>query len=205
MPNTPRERRHARTKKSILSAAMEIIAESGPDNLSIREIARRIDYSPAGLYEYFGNKDEIIEAVCTRSNEILYEMLTSVPADQPFVDFMVGLGEAYLKFAHQYTANFRLQFDYTSGVAPTAEQMVTAEDVQNELVFGWLVKQVQKAVDAGHVEIPEGLNTLELVYSYWAMVHGMAILQISNLQYVDYDFARVNGTILKTFIQGFVG
>ena len=190
MANTPRERRHERTKEAILSAALDIIAESGPDDLSIREIARRIDYSPAGLYEYFGNKDEIIQAVCVRSNEILFALLQGVPADLPFIDFMVGLGEAYLQYAHEYTANFRLQFDYASGLEPTEHEIVSAEDVQNELVFGWLVKIVQQAIDDGHMQAPTGLNTLEVVYSYWAMVHGMAILQISNLRYVDYDFAQ---------------
>ncbi len=205
MTKTPRERRYERTKEAILSAALDIIGESGPDDLSIREVARRIDYSPAGLYEYFGNKDELIEAVCSRSNEILFELLKSVPTDGPFVDFMVGLGEAYLTYAHKYTANFRLQFDYASGVDPTPAEMTSVEDVQNELVFGWLVRIVQKAIDEGHINVPAGLNTLELVYGYWAMVHGMAILQISNLRYVDYDFARVNQIVLRTFIEGFTG
>lgn len=203
MASTPRERRHKRTKEAILEAALDIIAESGPANLSIRELARRIDYSPAGLYEYFGNKDEIVQAVCERSNEILFELLQSVPSDLPFVDFMVGLGEAYLTYAHEYTANFRLQFDYAASLEPTEDEITSVEDIQNDLVFGWLVKTVQQAIDAGHMHVPDGLNTLEVVYSYWALVHGMAILQISNLRYVDYDFTRVNRIVLKTFIEGF--
>jgi AcrR family transcriptional regulator len=51
---TPRQRRHLRTKDAILDAARQIIAEEGADNLSMRGIAERIDYSAAGLYEYFG-------------------------------------------------------------------------------------------------------------------------------------------------------
>ncbi|NJN55580.1 MAG: helix-turn-helix transcriptional regulator, partial [Anaerolineae bacterium] len=55
---TPRERRHLRTKDAILDAARLIIKEQGADALSIRAIAEQIDYSPAGLYEYFGSKEE---------------------------------------------------------------------------------------------------------------------------------------------------
>ena len=54
---TPRQRRHLRTKDAILDAARQIIATEGAEKLSMRAIAKRIDYSPAGLYEYFGSKD----------------------------------------------------------------------------------------------------------------------------------------------------
>ena len=51
---------YARTQQAILDAARAIIHEQGPDKLSMRAIADRIDYSPAGLYEYYGSKEEII-------------------------------------------------------------------------------------------------------------------------------------------------
>ena len=68
---TPRERRAERTRKAILDTAMQLIVEKGPDKLSLREVARRIDYSPAGLYEYFGSKDELVEAACSEADRRL--------------------------------------------------------------------------------------------------------------------------------------
>lgn len=44
----------------IVNTAGEIIKEEGIDNLSIRKIAARIEYSPAIIYHYFQDKDEII-------------------------------------------------------------------------------------------------------------------------------------------------
>jgi AcrR family transcriptional regulator len=44
---TPRQRRAMNTRQSILDAAREIISERGVYGLSLREVARRIDYSPA--------------------------------------------------------------------------------------------------------------------------------------------------------------
>lgn len=52
---TPRERRAQRTRDAILEAARGIISKKGVEALSIRSIADAIDYSPAGLYEYFGS------------------------------------------------------------------------------------------------------------------------------------------------------
>ena len=61
---SPRAKRHQRTRDAILEAARHIVHEDGIGGLSMREIARRIEYSPAGLYEYFGSKEEIIDAIC---------------------------------------------------------------------------------------------------------------------------------------------
>jgi len=59
MKNT-RQERQADTRKAILQTALELIAEKGLDKLSLREIARRVGYSPAGLYEYFDSKEGIL-------------------------------------------------------------------------------------------------------------------------------------------------
>jgi len=47
----------------ILSAAREVVASEGLDGLSIRKIAAKIDYSPAIIYHYFANKDEIVNTM----------------------------------------------------------------------------------------------------------------------------------------------
>ena len=56
----PQERRQQSTRDLILKTALELVKEQGIDKWSLREIARRIDYSPSGLYEYFDSKDDIL-------------------------------------------------------------------------------------------------------------------------------------------------
>ena len=48
-------------RAEIIKAAREIIGNEGVDKVSIRKIAAKIEYSPAIIYHYFGNKEEIIE------------------------------------------------------------------------------------------------------------------------------------------------
>ncbi|MDF2880348.1 MAG: transcriptional regulator [Clostridiaceae bacterium] len=56
----------------ILNAALEIISEEGMDNLSIRKIASKIEYSPAIIYHYFKDKDDVINQMLKNEyNEIL--------------------------------------------------------------------------------------------------------------------------------------
>ncbi len=81
-----RQRRHVRTKQAILDAALEIVIQDGPAALSMRALAERIDYSPAGLYEYFGSKEEIIAAVCDEGQRMLYEAMDRVNGGLPPVE-----------------------------------------------------------------------------------------------------------------------
>ena len=58
-----REREIEVMRELIISAAKEIIAKEGFDNLSIRKIAKKIEYSPSIIYHYFKDKDEILNSV----------------------------------------------------------------------------------------------------------------------------------------------
>lgn len=55
-----RDREKQQMKELILQAAAHIIVTHGYDKLSIRKIANQIEYSPAIIYHYFSNKDEIL-------------------------------------------------------------------------------------------------------------------------------------------------
>lgn len=56
-----KERERQEKKELILSAAKRIIEEEGIEALSIRKLASKIEYSPAIIYHYFQDKNEIID------------------------------------------------------------------------------------------------------------------------------------------------
>lgn len=194
---TPRERRHERTREAILSAARELIAEKGADNLSLREIARRIDYSPAGLYEYFGSKEEIICALCDRGNAQLSSYLKRVPLDLPLEDYLVELLEAYLDFARQNPELYTVMFlQLTIGVSefPT--------EPPSEDSFGFLAKAVQRGIDEGLFSTSDDYGLFEIAYSMWAMAHGMAMLQVGYMRDFNFDFRTADREAVRTFVKG---
>lgn len=54
-------------KKKICDAASDIILTEGFEKLSIRNIADKIEYSPGVIYNYFKNKNEIINLILTEN------------------------------------------------------------------------------------------------------------------------------------------
>ncbi|MCC0670704.1 TetR/AcrR family transcriptional regulator [Clostridioides sp. ES-S-0145-01] len=55
-----RKKEKIEMKKKIMDAAIEIINQEGYENLSIRKIATKIEYSPTTIYLYYKDKAQII-------------------------------------------------------------------------------------------------------------------------------------------------
>jgi AcrR family transcriptional regulator len=53
-------RRNADTREDIRAVAMELFAENGVEQTSLRQIAERLDITKAALYYHFPSKDELL-------------------------------------------------------------------------------------------------------------------------------------------------
>lgn len=196
MSLSTREKRHQKTKQAILDAARQIIVEKGVDALSIRAIAKRIDYSPAGLYEYFGSKEEILDQVVQIGHNRLYDYLSRVDQSLPPQDYIRELGLAYIRFATQNSDYFLLMFTHI----PPPEMMDHFADEAS--TFTLLVKGIGRAVEEGVLKLPEGQTILTVAYAHWGLVHGLAMLQVTQLSAVEQDFAAADVAALLAFGRG---
>jgi AcrR family transcriptional regulator len=61
----------------IITAAVEILRESGLDAVSMRSVATRLGVSPVPLYSRIGNKDALVDAIADR----LFADLAPLPVD----------------------------------------------------------------------------------------------------------------------------
>lgn len=195
---TPRERRHERTKDAILSAARNMIREGGIDSISMRKIAQEIDYSAAGLYEYFGSKEEIIGTICQMAGDRLEKYMKAVDPTLPLDQRLVELGLAYIRFAVQNREEFLVLFTFM----PNPPEMDLENPPEMAGAFFVLMQAVQEAMDTGIMEHTT-MDAFSASYAAWAIVHGMAMLQLTALQTMPFAFETVNRWALQHFIEGF--
>src|SRR5687767_6899090 len=59
-------------RRAILDAARELFVAEGYQNVSIRKIAEKIEYSPAAIYSYFPSKDDIFLALAEEGFQMLF-------------------------------------------------------------------------------------------------------------------------------------
>ncbi|HJR61640.1 MAG TPA: TetR/AcrR family transcriptional regulator [Vicinamibacterales bacterium] len=67
------DREREATARAILDAARELFVAEGYQNVSIRKIAERIEYSPAAIYSYFPSKDDIFLALAEEGFKLLFD------------------------------------------------------------------------------------------------------------------------------------
>lgn len=208
---SPRERRALRTREAILDAARHIVNKQGLDALSIRAIADAIDYSPAGLYEYFGSKEEIILAVVEQGFERFTRALERADATLPAHEHLKAAGMAYIEFAVRNPDFFLLMFTtaplsdlYEAQWKSICSMENAAEKLQEEPSFGVLYRAVARCVAEGVFQTRPDYGTFEMALTTWAHVHGIAMLRVTHFRNLPTDFSAVDQAGLDALCRGFL-
>lgn len=206
---TPRERRAQRTRDAILEAARGIISRKGVEALSIRSIADAIDYSPAGLYEYFGSKEEIILAVVEQGFARFTRALEAVDPKLPAREYVRAVGLAYIDFAVDHPEFFVLMFT-TAPLAdlfdevkqPPQDQAHAAESLKAEPSFAVLYHAIERCVTEGLFPVRPGYGVFEMALTAWSHVHGVAMLRVTNFRHIPADFRAIELAGLDVLFAG---
>jgi len=162
-----RERRHSETRDDIFAAAREVLLERGAADLSLREIARRADFSPAALYKYFDNKDDVIKALADSAMAALVDAFAAVPADLAPDRRAVELGLAYIAFAGENAEDVAVIEMHESTAHP---HPLTTDHLALE---GTVVGVFREGIDAG-VFTGAAEDAEIMAYGAWALVQGLA-------------------------------
>lgn len=103
-----KERERDERRDLILSAAQEIIAAEGLDNLSVRKIANKIEYSPAIIYHYFQDKDDIVNQLMQKSYQKIVGALASAitPTNDP-EQHLRDIARNYIELALQMSDEYK--------------------------------------------------------------------------------------------------
>lgn len=193
-------------RKQILDAARTLFVERGIDAVTMREIAKKINYSATTLYHYFADKEALLQAVC----------------DEDFLALATGLNEAmqltdlkavieamitgYARFAVQFPNHYRLMF--MTPRAPCNQDITQIQQGNTEQdAYAQLKSVVQNAFDAGLFR-PE-LNDFELIaQTLWAGIHGVCSLEITlghepwiNWKDLDSRIQHMQTTILRGLLR----
>lgn len=166
---TPDETPDVRAR--LVAAAAKLLAEGGPDGVSVRGVATEIGTSTMAVYTHFGGKPELLRAVCVEGFRHLAARLAEVPpTDDPVAD-IAALARAYRRSALDDPHLFAAMF------GRNVSEVLTDEHEQREALgtFLTLVDAVQRAVDAGRLDpTPADQLALEL----WSGIHGLCCIEL---------------------------
>lgn len=98
---------HGDLRRALLDAALVEIAERGPGQLSLRELARAVGVSHAAPRHHFRDKRGLLTAIAVEGFELLaVELGSAWDATGSFLE----VGVAYVRFAVTHRAHFDVMF-----------------------------------------------------------------------------------------------
>jgi AcrR family transcriptional regulator len=117
---------HGDLSRALVDAARRILENEGPAALSLRAVAREAGVSPAAPYHHFKDKSELLEAVAHEGWGALDAVLIKARASaKDASERMTGLGVAYVKFARDNPALYRVMYDCSRDKDALPDQMKT--------------------------------------------------------------------------------
>jgi AcrR family transcriptional regulator len=161
-------------KKDILEAAKELFITKGLESTSIRNIAEKIEYSPATIYLYYKDKNEIVHALHSEGFKMLvshFEVLGHIT--NPF-ERLKGMGRAYIQFAVQNPDIYQLIFIMKEPLQHVANCFEDWDE--GDRAFDILLKTIEDCQRSGYFK---QFDKTLLSFVIWSTMHGLSALRTS--------------------------
>ena len=166
------EREREAVARAILDAARELFVAEGYQNVSIRKIAERIEYSPAAIYGYFPSKDDIFLALAEEGFRLLFVPAEEAPASDPVDQIRAGFWRLYA-FSKDHPEYFALMFLDRS--VPRISRDWQRFGFVKEM-RGRMAAHIQSVIDAGL--FPPGTQADAVFRILMAAIHGVAVMRL---------------------------
>jgi AcrR family transcriptional regulator len=171
---------HGDLQRAVVTAALEILAETQSTEFSLRELARRAGVSHNAPYKHFADKRELLSAVSAAGFEVLVKRVADMKQRSDPRARLLAIARAYVRHGVENPALYRLMFGgYLAGPdgRPTIE--VAAGDKLRQLLAGTIIEGALGA------PIPATSRNFPKIYGailvFWSQLHGLTLLLIDGL------------------------
>lgn len=195
-----RAREKQELRQEILSAARELFIREGFENLSMRKIAEKIEYSPTTIYLYFQDKADLLDCVCEETLEKLESRLAALRTSisDPVERLRSGL-RAYIEFGLEYPNDYRVAFIMELKQEFGGPDKCRRCHEQGQKTFDHLRRSITECIATGAF----GAHDVEATsQTLWAAAHGLASLLIQHPNFPWLDRASLIDNLLDTLMNG---
>lgn len=190
----PREHDEA-TRSALLDAAERLLAEGGPDALSIRRVSDAAGTSTRAVYSLFGGKDGLLRALYQAMFQDLRRRVLAVPETRDAVGDLVRVGiDGFRAQALAHPHLFRLAFEWPGRRSSTTD----ADRREAQAAFDALLARVKRVSAA-----PGGAEARRFAIGFHALCQGLASGELGGILATnDQDPLRIWRDTLAAYARG---
>lgn len=190
---------HGDLRRALLDAALALLAEEQGWSFSIRELARRAGVSHSAPNKHFPTKRDLLAALAGRGFEMLRDrMLAESDRAEPTAA-LAATGVAYVQFAAENPALYRLMFGPELAGAVPGEAEIAGTGAKRVLEDAIL-----RAAEAGLLSFPaDDLQARAIAaLTCWSAVHGLATLLIDGKAPAEPSAGMLAGAMVGYLMRG---
>jgi AcrR family transcriptional regulator len=176
----------------LCDAAAKLFLEEGKAALSMRRLAAEVGCSPMAPYRHFADKAALIAAIRTQAYARLADTLDGVARNDRHR--AADIGEAYVRFARENPAAYKLMFDLAQPDEDAYPELVAASARARAAMAGYVRELVESGVLAG--------DPVELGYVFWSTIHGLIVLDLAGRIPPEIGFEALRRRTLGALMRG---
>lgn len=180
-------------ERALVDAAEAVLVREGPTGVTVRAVATEAGVAPMGVYNRFGGKDGLIEALLVRAFDELRAAVESRGEVDP-LERLLASGRRYRDFGVTHPQHYAVMF----GQAISGDVMTDRVGDHAETAFGALVAHVEYAMAGG--AIASG-HSFDVAQQIWSTVHGAVGLELNGLIKTE-DPAATYDRLLRLLVAG---
>lgn len=196
-----RARHKTLLRQEILDAARELLVRDGYENLSMRRVAERIDYSPTAIYLHFKDKQELVFSLCQETFARLVRELETLPDEisDPIAQLRAGM-ERYIDFGLKHPDHYLPTFVLPPpGLGERRRRAMHDGDSNGMRALQFLRDCIARGVKARKLR---KMDPDLAARATWAAMHGITSLLITQKEFPWGDPEKVIDAVLDSLIEG---
>jgi AcrR family transcriptional regulator len=183
-------------RNRLIAVAERLFAEHGPAGVSMRHLAEALNVSVMTPYRYFSDKDEILAAARVSGFDRFADALEAAHlAAEDCADAARAVADAYLRFAFENPAAYKLMFDLSQPGEADYPDLARAAARARVIMGAYITNLRDAGLLAGEPEI--------VAHVFWAAFHGLVVLRLADKIAPDLDFEHLWRELARTLTAGF--
>ncbi|MCP3983571.1 MAG: TetR/AcrR family transcriptional regulator [bacterium] len=157
-----RRERRAEARHAILDASEALLSEGGQDAFSIRRLVERCGYTAPTIYQHFGDKDGLLDALLAQGFEQLLEQFDRAPQSGDLIEDLTRLAQIFVRYGIRHPNHYQLHF-LPRGQDWQPPEVIDEARTRFEQIWGRLWEEGRLRTG----------NPQSAAQALWALCHGL--------------------------------
>jgi len=205
-----RERERGEMTERIMNIARDMFVHDGFEAVTLRKLAKAIEYSPGTIYQYFKDKKSLVMEIIRRDSEDLRRHLFECSQLTDPVDRVIEMARRYANWGIKHPNHYRLMLAPPPAWAEQDIELRAYERPPLEQEALFLLRQiVEEGIQSGVFKAKHDDPGL-IASTLWAGIHGAIMLEISMtpkdrelLGVQNHSFEKRFDKMIEAFLDAF--